>query len=160
MKIKTTITEISKEDLVELFSTALYGSNVWGADYDTNEYRKNPNPDDCECFEERLAKMLLNGKPITIYDMYAEDEEDFHGDLWHQWNGDNSTMDYLVNLKDIKKGLEKCINGTFEVNDGYDDEIPYIRKCMNDLIGHEGYLDLPEASNLLQIIIFGQLVYG
>ena len=161
MKTKTIITDITKEDLVNLFSTALYGSQYLGADYDPNEYRKIPNPDDCGCFEEKLAKMLLNGKPITIYDMYAEDEEDFYGDLWHQWDGDNGTMDYLVNLKDIEKGLQKCLDGTFKVNNGYDEEIPYMRKCVANLIDREnGDLDLPQAENILQVIVFGQIIYG
>lgn len=161
MKTKTIITEINHDDLVNLFSTALYGSQYWGVDYDTNGFRKIPNPDDCECIEDKLAKMLLNGKPITIYDMYAEDEEDFHGDLWHQWDGDNGTMDYLVNLKDIEKGLQKCLDGTFKVNDGCDEEISYMRKCVTNLIDSEnGDLDLYEAQNILQVIVFGKIIYG
>ena len=159
MKTKTIITDITKEDLVELFSAAFYGSQYWGADYDINEFRKIPNQDDCESIEDRLAKMLLNRKPITIYDMYAEDEEDFHGNLWHQWDGDNGTMDYLVNLKDIEKGLQKCLDGTFKVNDGCDEEVGYIRKCMSDLM-NDGDLDLYEAQNILQVIVFGQIIYG
>lgn len=160
MKTKTVITDITKDDLVDLFSTALYGSNVFGADYDENEYRKFPIPDDCECFEERLAKMLLNGKNITIYDMYAEDEEDFHGGLWHQWDEDNGTMDYLVNLKNIERGLQRCLDGTFKINDGCDEEIPYMRECVLHLMDKDGDLDLYEAQNILQVIVFGQIVYG
>lgn len=164
MKTKTIITEITKEDLVNLFSTALYGSHYWGADYDKHEYNKIPNPKDCECYEEKLAKMLLNGKPITIYDMYAEDEEDFHGSLHHEWDEDNGTMDYKVTLKDIEKGLQKCLDGTFKVNSGFDEEIPYMRKCVTDLINiidsESGDLDLPQAENILQVIVFGQIIYG
>lgn len=161
METKTIITNITKEDLVDLFSTAFYGSNIFGVDYDIYEFRKIPNPDDCECFEDKLAKMLLNGKTITIYDMYAEYEEDFHGSLWHQWDEDNGTMDYQVSLKDIEKGLQKCFDGTFKVNNGCDEEIPYMRKCVTNLINIEnGDLDLPQAENILQVVVFGQIIYG
>lgn len=160
MKIKATITGITKDDLVELFSTALYGSPFLEVSFNSNEYRKIPNPDDCECLEEKLAKMLLNGKPIIIYDRYAEDEEDFHGDLPHWWCSDWETVAYSLTLDDIKKGFEKCLSGTFKVNGGDDEEVPYIRECMVHLVDGDGDLDLPEASNLLQVVIFGQIVYG
>ena len=161
MKTKTIITDITQEDLVNLLSTALSGSDYFGADYDSNEYRKIPNPDDCECFEEKLAKMLLNGKTITISDAYVEDEEDFHGDLWHEWDNESSTMDYTINLENIKKGLQKCIDGTFKENEGCGDEKSYMRKCVNDLMYEDSMeLDLYEAENIMQIIVFGELVYG
>lgn len=161
MKTNTTITEITHEDIVDLLSTALYGGNIFGVDYDSNEYRKLPNLDKYKCIEDKCAELLLNGKSITIYDRYAEDEEDFHGGLYHSWDFGDETMDYTITLSDIKKGLQKCIDGKFKVNDGCDEEIPYIRKCVADLIDREnGNLDLFEAQDILQVIIFGKIIYG
>ena len=161
MKTKTTITEITHDDIVNLLSTGLYGSQFLGVDYSVGDYRKIPNPDEYDCIEDKCAKLLLNGKSIVIYDMYAEDEEDFHGKLYHSWDSDNKTMDYTITLSDIKKGLQKCLDGTFKVNDGCDEEISYMRKCVANLIDSEnGDLDLYEAQNILQVIVFGQIIYG
>lgn len=150
MKTKTTITEITHDDIVNLLSTGLYGSQFLGVDYSKGDYRKIPNPDEYDCIEDKCAKLLLNGKSIVIYDMYAEDEEDFHGKLYHSWDSDNETMDYTITLSDIKKGIEKAID-----NGGWDAE------CAFDLINDDSRdLDLTEAENLLQIITFGEAIYG
>lgn len=161
MKTKTTISGITHEDLVSFLSTALYGSEFWGSDYDSNEYNKLPSPDDCKCYEDKLAKLLLNGKSITICDQYAEDEEDFYGKLPHEWDDESLTMDYKVTLKDILIGFQRCLDGTFKANKGCGNEVSYMRKCMINLIDHEnGDLDLPQASDIMQVVVFGQIVYG
>ena len=150
MKTKTTITEITHDDIVNLLSTGLCGSQFLGVDYSVEDYRKIPNPDEYDCIEDKCAKLLLNGKSIVIYDMYAEDEEDFYGKLYHSWDSDNETMDYTITLSDIKKGIEKAIN-----SGGYDAE------CAFDLINDDSCnLDLTKAENLLQIITFGKAIYG
>ena len=150
MKTKTIITEITHDDIVNLLSTGLYGSQFLGVDYSMEDYRKIPNPDEYNYIEDKCAKLLFNGKSIVIYDMYAEDEEDFYGKLHHSWDSDNETMDYTITLSDIKKGIEKAIN-----SGGYD------AKCAFDLINDDACnLDLTEAENLLQIITFGESIYG
>ncbi len=129
MKTKTTITEITHDDIVNLLSTGLYGSQFLGVDYSIEDYRKIPNPDEYDCTEDKCAKLLLNGKSIVIY---------------------NETMDYTITLSDIKKGLEKALD-----NGGWD------AKCAFDLINDDSCnLDLTEAENLLQIITFGEAIYG
>ena len=151
MKTKTIITEITHDDIVNLLSTGIiYGYHFFGVDYSVEDYRKIPNPDEYDCIEDKCAKLLLNGKSIVIYDMYAEDEEDFHGKLYHSWDSYNKTMDYTVKLSDIKKGIEKAID-----NGGWDAE------CAFDLINDDSCnLDLNEAENQLQIITFGKAIYG
>lgn len=150
MKTKTIITEITHDDIVNLLSTGLYGSQLFGIDYNVEDYRKIPNPDEYDCIEDKCAKLLLNGKSIVIYDKYAEDEEDFHGKLYHSWDSDNETMDYSITLSDIKKGIQKAID-----NGDWDAE------CAFDLINNDACdLDLTEAENLLQIITFGEAIYG
>lgn len=160
MKIKTTIESITHDDLVELFSAALYGSDIFGVDYDAEVYNQCPDKKSDDCLEDKVARILLNDGSITISDCYAEDEDDFYGELRHEYDSSYQHMDYIVNIQDIKKGLAKCASGDFEVNDGFDNEKQYISKCFNDLLACEGNLDLFEAQNLLQIILFGKLIYG
>lgn len=159
MKTKTIITEITHDDIVNLLSTGLYGSQFLGVDYSIEDYRKIPNPDEYDCIEDKCAKLLLNGKSIVIYDRYSEDESDFYGILSHKWDKEYEVMDYKVTLDNIISGLQKCLDGTFKINDGCDEEVEYIRKCMSDLM-NDGDLDLYEAQNILQIIVFGQIIYG
>lgn len=160
MKTKTIISEITHEDLVDFFSTALSGSNIFGVDYDTETYNKCPDKKEDDCIEDKLARILLNGGCITIYDIEAEDENDFYGQAHHSWDEDNETMDYLIDITDIKRGFQKCLDGTFNINDGCDEERGYIHRCMTHLIDGEGDLDLYEAQNILQVCVFNQMIYG
>ena len=150
MKIKTKITDITQDDLVNLLSTALYGSYYLGADYSVEDYKSLETADENDCYEDKMAKLLLAGKSITLGDMYAEDEDDYYGKLPHRWDSKNGTMDYEVTLKDIVKGIEKAI-----ANGGYD------AKCAMHLVDEDSCeFDFLEADSLLQIIIFGKPVYG
>ena len=160
MKIKTTIESITHDDLVELFSTALYGSDIFGVDYDAEVYNHCPDKKGNDCLEDKIARILLNGGSITISDLYADDENDFYGELRHEYDSSYRSMDYTVTIQDIENGLAKCASGDFEANEGCDNEHHYIAKCFNDLVACEGDLDLFEAQNLLQIILFGKLIYG
>lgn len=150
MKIKTKITNVTHDDLVNLLSTALYGSYCIGADYSVEDYRSLVTADENDCYEDKMAKLLLEGKPITLSDLYAEDEDDCYGKLPHKWDEENGTMDYEVTLKDIVKGIEKALN-----NGGRD------AGCAMHLIDEDSCeLDLTEAENLVQIILFGEALYG
>lgn len=150
MKLKTKITDITHEDLVNLLSTAGYGSYWLGLDYDTEDFMQIEDHDKYGCIEDKMAAILLSGKSVTLYDMYAEDETDFYGKLPHAWDKDNSTMDYDVTLNDIKKGIEKALN-----NGGWDAE------CAMHLVDEDSCeFDQSEAENLAQIIMFGETIYG
>ena len=161
MKTKTTVKDITHDDLVDLLSTSLTGSQFFGADYDSEAYKKCPDRKEDDCFEDKMARILLNGGCVTISDLYAEDEYDFYGELKHEFDSEYCCMNYLVTLQDIEKGLSKCASGDFEKNEGYETSEPsYMRRCFNDLLAGEGDLDLYEAQNLMQVIIFGKLIYG
>ena len=54
MKTKTTITELTHDDLVDLFSTALTGSSYLSAGY-TIEDRKSVYVPDYACHEDIIA---------------------------------------------------------------------------------------------------------
>ena len=99
-------------------------------------------------------------KNITVYDIEAEDKDDFYGNASHRWDEDNHVMDYRIDITDLKRGFANCLDGTFKVNEGCGDEKGYIMRCMSHLIDGEGDLDLYEAQNILQVVIFGQMIYG
>lgn len=148
MKTKTIITEINHEDLVNLFSTAIYGSDYFDVVKKKIEYYGTELEDEDDSREDTWAKILLAGKPVYVLDYYSEEEA--YGNLPHTWDEKRGAMKYTVTLDDIKKGLQKALD-----NGGWD------AKCAFDLINNDSFdLDLPEAENLLQIITFGEAIYG
>jgi hypothetical protein len=148
MKTKTIITGITKDDLVNLFSTAMYGSSYFDVVKKKKDYYGTELEDENDCREDTWAKVLLSGKPVYVLDYYSEEEA--YGKLPHEWDKKHGAMKYTVTLDDIKKGLQKALdNGDWDA------------KCAFDLIDDDSCdLDLTEAENLLQIITFGEAIYG
>lgn len=138
MEIKTTIVTISREELVNLFATGLYGSSYLDADYKYNNDLAN-----CECFEDKLAVSVLAGRSITFRDMYADSE--VYGNLPHTIHEDEVT--YEVTLEDIKKGLEKAA-----------ETCPWAFRAFAD--EDSPNWDYYAGDALLQTIVFGGLIYG
>ena len=148
MKTQTTVTDITHEDLVDLFSTATYGSEYIDIAWvNKNEYERCRHDGDYR--EDVYARMLLNGYKIEVRDYYSEDEEDFYGNLHHEWNEEDGCMVYHVGIEDVKKGIAKCLDlGGFEA------------ECAQLLISEPEKLDLYEAEAIMQVIVFGELIYG
>ena len=65
MKIKVKTTDLSKEEIVDLLSTALYGSPWWEVDNSTEEYNQAKG----DTIEEKLADMLLKDQSVYLIDM-------------------------------------------------------------------------------------------
>ena len=150
MKTTTIITGITHDDLVNLFSTATYGSSFFDVVKKKKDYYGTELEDKNDCREDTWAKVLLAGKPVYVLDYYSEDEDEAYGNLPHEWDEKRGAMKYTVTLEDIKKGLQKALN-----NGGWDAD------CARDLIDEDSCnLDLTEAENLLQIITFGEAIYG
>lgn len=147
MKTQTVVTEITHDDLVNLISTSSYGS-PW-LDFKTPTKSGNNVPKvEGECREDRMARVLLAGYPIFVLDCYAEDEDEFYGNLPHSWMGD--CMQYELTLDDIKKGVARAV-----------DSGTYIKEYVNHWAEEDGYdLDLTEAEALVQWIVFGEEIYG
>lgn len=137
MKTHTTILEIGHDDLVNLFSTGLYGSNYLDADYDNYAGLK-----DCECYEDKLAKSVLDGRSIKFIDRCAEGC--VYGNLPHTIL-DEDEVTYMVTLEDIKKGLEKAADMGF-----------WAYKAFADDTSNWDYL---AGDALLQLIIFDDIIY-
>lgn len=145
MKLISAISKITHDDLVELFSTALYGCEIFVVDW------PNDHPEifkEGDCIEDKLARCLLNDQHIIIGDRYSD--EVFYGDLPHRWDDENWCMDYTVKLADIEKGLNKALN-----YGGWPQKYVY-NLCNAD----EGDFDYPQALCLLQFILFGEEIYG
>lgn len=149
MKAHTTITDLTQEDLVDLLCTATYGSS-WLECYAPDREGLAITEEDCR--EDVWAKALLAGKKIECIDHYAEGE--VYGSLGRVDEDDDGI--YLISLSDVLAGLESAINGT------YPDEADtkaWARECAQHFIAGEGELDLPEAECLMQIIMFGDVIY-
>ena len=140
MKTKKTITEITHDDLVDILSTALYGCDFLGADYDSEFYDALPDEKkEGDCYEDKMADILLNGGKIRVVDFYAEGEVYGNGKL--DKNDENGI--YFLTLEDFIKAMES------EEGWKYAEEL---------LINEDG--DYFTANNLLQIAMFGEVVYG
>lgn len=155
MKRNITITEITKDDLVNLFSTSLYGSLYLVADYPKGEY------DADDCYEDKLAKALLNGQTIVVRDTYAEGC--VYGNLPHELEGceedeDIANVAYKVTLEDVKRGLERAGSGTFKIN--FDGEEKFASEAFNMFANEDLSFDFTYADCLMQIIVFNELIYG
>lgn len=153
------ILDITHEDLVILFSTALYGSSYLSAEYNKEFYNSIPESKrEGDCFEDKIADVLLNGGEIYIYDGYSEGEVyNKNGILIKEDYSDDEYAQYTLTLTDIIEGLQRAANGTYKVNDDY----KFIRQCFNEYVEDEGYdLDLTDADALMQVIVFNELIYG
>ena len=155
MKTKTTITELTHDDLVDLFSTALTGSSYLGADYEESiEYNEDA------CFEDILANILLHEGSIKVTDYYAEGE--VYGSLPHEIDEDENVT-YFVTYDDIKRGLERAADGTFNAgNDKWTEQTKRSARVSFDSFMDEDTcdFDLVRADILMQIILFDEIIYG
>jgi hypothetical protein len=157
MKTKLTISEITHDDLVTLLSGALYGSYKFGGNYSDDFYRTLPTASKEDCFEDKLAKILLAGGEIEIIDLYSECDEDLYGNNKRAyWDEEMQSMVYPITLEDIKVGLANAFNGDFN----YCDEYNWVKNIVAEMCkGDDADYDKDDAETLLQIIIFGEVVY-
>ena len=150
MRASIKITELTREDLVDLLCTATYGSS-WLECYAPDREGLDIMCGDCR--EDIWAKALLAGKKIECIDHYAEGEV---YDLLGHVDDDGDGI-YLIGLDDIRRGLENALNGIF---DGDDSEKRWARECAEHFLAGEGEMDNSEAECLMQIIMFRGLIYG
>lgn len=132
------IDNISKETLVDLFSTATYGSNwleivtlVSEKHLDsgfTEEYLEN------RCCEEKWADRLLNGGHIVCKDWYEADDDD-----------EGKPTKYKIGLNTLKERLKLA----------RDKEA--VRDWCDFVLGNDDYYT---CNNLMQVVMFGEIVCG
>lgn len=159
MKTKTTITELTHDDLVYLFSTALTGSPYLVAEYEGPSECDENGEDDC--FEDILANILLHGGCIKVSDHYSEG--DIYGELPYELDEENGCTTYFVTYDDIKRGLERAADGTFNAGDDEWTEQTKrsARVSFDSFMDEDGCdFDLVRADILMQIILFDEIIYG
>lgn len=137
MKTEIKVTELNHEELVDLLSTALYGSNWFAASYDSKVY-KSLTETEGDCFEDALADMLLAGHKIKITDYYAEGES--YSKRCVGFDGEDA--EYEVTLKDFLR--------TASTKSGF--------KLVEEVLDGDG--DFWTADAFLQRVVFGKEIYG
>lgn len=156
MEIKTQVLNLNHEDLVDLFSTALYDSLNFTATY-ADSARNNIKVEENDCFEDVLAKIALNAKTyndkLKVYDENSEDGE-VYGDCAFDREklDDDVTMTYYyIGIKEIIKGLEAAANSDEQ----------YIRDSFESFKNREEDCewDATRADILMQMIVFGEIIY-
>jgi hypothetical protein len=160
IKKNTEILEISHDELVNLFSTGLYGNTWLSAEYNKEFYDGlDPKLKQGDCFEDKLADTLLNGGEIYLYDNDSEGEiynDRSNAEVINEDNGVEYTQ-YTLTLVDVIDGLQKAANGTYKVQN----DKKWVTQCFESFNDEDSYyFDLEMADTLLQIIMFDELVYG
>ena len=153
MKTKITILEINHEDLVELLSTALYGSYFLGCNYQVDDNMETVKFKESDtCFEDKAARCLLQGKYIEIFDRYAEDEsDDYDSPLEHYWDKEGECMVYKVYLDDIKSVLSCML----------DEGSGWKFECAANFTRYEeSDFDQPQAECIIQHVLWNEEIYG
>lgn len=138
MKTKITVTALEHDELVDLLSTALYDSSWFGANYNRDIYEKLENTTG-ECFEDKLADMLLSGHHITIIDYEADGES--YSSKCTKITADGDAV-YKVGLEDFLK--------VASTKTGF--------KLLSEVLDGTG--DHYTADAFLQRVVFGEEIYG
>jgi hypothetical protein len=138
-QVKVTVTEFEHDELVNLLSTALYGSTWFGAGYDKDKYNAIEEKHG-DCFEDALSDMLLAGHKIEITDYEAEGEN--YSNRFVRFEGRYDDAVYEVGLEDFLK--------TASTKEGY--------KLVEEVLSGDG--DYYTADAFLQRVVFGEEVYG
>ena len=163
MKIENTqikVKELSFDDIVNLLCAAMTdGSQYLYLHNPKKAYETYCKVDPEDTLEDRCAKVLLAGKKIRITD-YDADGAGYPGnDVPFKVNDDGSVT-YTLNLDNIIDGLENAANGSF-ILCGIEGEAKVVREAFDNFAkGDEGDLDYGEADMLMQIILFGEVIYG
>lgn len=147
-----TLTGLTQDQLVNLLSTALTGNNALAIDYDPeNEFSKKG-----DCIEDSAALTLLNGGSIILTDLYAEDAEDTQGEYTDTtfWNDYWNAISYPITYKDILDRLNKILAKD-------DENSKWCHKLLAALEDEDGCdFDFFDGWNLVQFIMFGEVIYG
>ncbi len=132
------IDNISKETLVDLFSTATYGSD-W---LDITSLKAEKHLDngfseeylENRCREEKWADRLLNGGHIVCYDYYAAEDDD-----------EDHPIRYQIDLNTLKERL-KLARDKEAVSDWSD-----------FVLEKDDYFT---CNNIMQVVMFNEVIYG
>lgn len=151
MRTKVVVTDITHDDLVNLFSTALYGSSWLGCEYKIDNNKKEVEFKETDCYEDKIARCLLEGKKVELLDRYAEDETDsYNSAIEHYWNNEEECMCYKISLSDIESGLSRIL-----ASQGWGAK--YVMSLINS---DDDDFDQAAAESIIQRILWNQEIYG
>ncbi len=137
MEVEVKLKSLAHEELSDILTTAFYGNTEMTMNYDGT-----PSIDRL-CFEDRAAQVLLDGGTILVTDLesYGDSLEDAYGTL-PKYIDEDEYITYKVTLKDI---LERA-------------STPECLRMIQDILFGDG--DMYTAWNLMQVIVFGEVIYG
>ena len=124
--------ELNKEHLVNILEVASYGSDWLSLTYPKTETNEALIKEESQCGSDKMADILLGGGTITAVDWIDYDEDDKPG------------KEYSIDLDKMKEGFQKFIE---EQPDDY----------ANLCAERDDYYT---CNNLIQCVIFGEVVYG
>lgn len=167
MKMKFQVTELNHEELVNLFSTATYGNNALYIKV-PEEYEELEDKGEGNCIEDKWANVLANGGQLEVYDLYDEsdtqEEAEYYGNKGTNWvdTGWKPMTQYIVSplgeavhqktnyYPTYRITMETLLNG---ISNEYASS--YVKELFIDEAG-----DLYTAWNIMQIAVFGEIIYG
>lgn len=146
MKTKIQVIELTHEEIVNILSTASYDNYLLELSYADSmddlarEVKKkwNETHGDTMCYEDKLAAILENGGTIV-----AVDKEEYE---YGSYEGEEPNKDKGIHPLTLKKLLDAC-----STTEGY----KYAKTLLVDEDG-----DFYDAWNIIQIAMFGEVVYG
>ena len=140
MKFNLQVTEITHDELVSVFSM-LCCENDFAVNCKKKDYAQVPKDKrNGECFEDKCADILLNGGKIYVTDIQADEET--YSKLPHTIDEEYGSVTYEVTLQDFFKGFTNP------------DAMEWVQQLADE---NDDYWT---AYNLIQFVIFGELIYG
>ena len=138
--------KITKEDVVDILSSAMDGIGYWGRIVPNNEQykeakkwiRENEEPDYEICYEEVIAQMLFDGKSVTVQEI--EDDKESWLSL--------SNLSYGIQ-KAFQEGYYSSYNWLVPDGDGF-----------GKWHLETSQIDSEVADVIIQLSVLGEIVYG
>lgn len=138
--------KITKEDVVDILSSAIDGIYYWGRIVPNNEQykeakkwiRENEEPDYEICYEEVIAQILFDGKSVTVRDIEGDQES---------W----------LSLSNLSYGIRKAFQ------EGYYSDYNWLVPDgggSNKWHLEPDQIDAEVADVIIQLAVLGEIVYG
>ena len=138
--------KVTKEDVVDILSSAIDGIYYWGRIVPNNEQykeakkwiRENSEPDYEICYEEVIAQILFDGKSVAVRDVEDDKES-------------------CLSLSNLSYGIQKAFQGGY-----YSDYNWLVPDGDGSNKWHlEPYqIDAEVADVIIQLAVLGEIVYG
>lgn len=145
------VCNITKDDIVALVNY-IYGSYFVLKIPDNLPDKFEDLTKDLKYKEDKIAAILLNGGSIIVSDKNVQSEdvyENYAADgIEAEYNEQDVCMDYKISLKDIEAGLSRCTKGQ------------PLYSLIEFTRGNFEQIDMYDMEIFLQMILFGELIYG